>query len=105
MSSDDDVGHCIEHEPHISGVRGAREVSIELFLVPSSIQGQETLLDIVLGIVVRVGAWCVRVCACVCVYVCVCMCVCDLKLSVECFCLQTPTNTYANLHTAQDFAE
>ena len=56
MSSYNHVCDCVEHESDVSRVSGTREVSVDLFLVPRVVQGQETLPDVVLCIVKSVGA-------------------------------------------------
>ena len=55
VSSDNDIGHCIKHKPHIASVGCTCEVGVDLLLVSSPVQCKEALLDIVLGIIIRVG--------------------------------------------------
>ena len=57
MSSDDDVCHCVKHEPHVSRVGGTGEVGVDLLLVSGVVEGQESLADVVFGIVK-----CIRTC-------------------------------------------
>ena len=55
MSSDDDVCHCVKDEPNVASVSGTREVSVDLFLVSGVVQGQESLADVVFGVVKCIG--------------------------------------------------
>ena len=57
MSSDDDVCHCVEDEPNVASVSGTRKVSVDLFLFSGVVQGQESLADVVLGVVKCIGTY------------------------------------------------
>lgn len=52
---DDDVRHSVEHNLDVLGVCGTRQVGVDFFLALLHVQVQELRLDVVAGVVVRVG--------------------------------------------------
>ena len=54
---DDDVGDGVEHELHVLGVGGAREVRVDLLGVLALVQVLELALDVAGCLVVLVGPW------------------------------------------------
>lgn len=52
---DDDVRHGVEHDLDVLGVCGTGQVGVDFFLALLHVQVQELRLDVVAGVVVRVG--------------------------------------------------
>ncbi len=54
---DDDVRDCVEDEPDVARVGGAREVAVHLLLVLALVQVLELHLDVAGAVLVRLRPW------------------------------------------------